>query len=206
LQCFGVFDAIIIWSVKELTDSSHTEGQDGHPTRRDMLHVATGAIAAGGAAMVAWPLINQMNPAADTLALASIEFDLATVAEGSQTKVMWRGAPLFIRHRTAAEIAQAKKDDAANLRDKQVDADRTKQSNGQAGKPQYLVMKASCTHLGCIPVGVDEAGYLGAFGGWFCPCHGSHYDTSGRIRQGPAPRNLEIPPYVYLSDTAVKIG
>ncbi len=190
----------------ELSDSSHTKGHEGQPTRRDMLHVATGAIAVGGAAMVAWPLINQMNPAADTLALASIEFDLATVAEGSQAKVMWRGAPLFIRHRTADEIARAKKDDAVTMRDQQTDADRIKTSDGKPGNPAYLIMKAACTHLGCIPVGVTEAGYLGEYGGWFCPCHGSQYDTSGRIRQGPAPKNLEIPPFVYLSDTKVKIG
>lgn len=191
----------------ELSDSSHTKGHEGQPTRRDMLHVATGAIAAGGAAMVAWPLINQMNPAADTMALASIEFDLSTVAEGSQAKVMWRGAPLFIRHRTAEEIARAKKDDSApDLRDKQTDEQRTMQSDGKAGKAQYLIMQAACTHLGCIPVGVTESGYLGDYGGWFCPCHGSQYDTSGRIRKGPAPLNLIIPPYVYLSDTLVKIG
>lgn len=190
----------------ELSDSSHAIGHEGHPTRRDMLHVATGAIAAGGAAMVAWPLINQMNPAADTLAMSSIEFDVSTVAEGSQVKIMYRGSPLFIRHRTAAEIAQAKKDDSVKLRDQQADADRLKQADGTPGKEQYLIMEASCTHAGCIPVGVSENGYLGNFGGWFCPCHGSHYDTSGRIRQGPAPKNLIVPPFVYTTDTVVKIG
>lgn len=189
-----------------MSSSSETTVHEGHPTRRDMLHVATGAIAAGGAVMVAWPLVHQMNPAADTLAMSSIEFDLASVPEGSQVKVMYRGAPLFIRHRTAAEIAQAKKDDAATLRDKQADADRVKQADGKPGKEEFLIMEASCTHAGCIPVGVTEAGYLGNFGGWFCPCHGSHYDTAGRIRQGPAPKNLVVPPYVYLSDTVVKIG
>ena len=169
------------------------------PNRRDMLHLATGATAAGGVAMFAWPMIHQMNPAADTQALASIEFDLATVAEGSESKVTWRGKTLFIRHRTADQIAQARADDSANLKDMETDSDR-------AQKPEYLIMEAACTHLGCIPVGVDEAGYQGNFGGWFCPCHGSHYDTSGRIRQGPAPSNLVIPPYEYLSDTVVKIG
>jgi ubiquinol-cytochrome c reductase iron-sulfur subunit len=178
----------------------------GEPTRRDFIHVGTGAVAAGGAAMFAWPLINQMNPAADTRALASIEFDVAKVAEGSQTKVMWRGKPLFIRHRTAAEIAQAKKDDTAVLPDPQKDADRIMQSTKQAGKEAYLIMEANCTHLGCIPVGIDESGYIGEFGGWFCPCHGSHYDTAGRIRKGPAPKNLVVPPYVYVGDTVVKIG
>lgn len=171
-----------------------------NPSRRDMLYLATGAAAAGGAAMFAWPLVDQMNPAADTSALASIEQDLSTVAEGSQLKVTWRGKPLFIRHRTAAEIEQAKKDDSApGLRDPQTDAER-------AQKAPYLIMLAACTHLGCIPVGIDENGYEGNFGGWFCPCHGSHYDTSGRIRQGPAPKNLEVPEYAYTSDTVVKIG
>jgi ubiquinol-cytochrome c reductase iron-sulfur subunit len=189
---------------------SSTKDEDpnpsGEPTRRDFIHVGTGAVAAGGAAMFAWPLINQMNPAADTRAMASIEFDVAKVAEGSQTKIMWRGKPLFVRHRTAAEIAQAKKDDAATLKDPQKDADRVLQSNKQAGKEEYLIMEANCTHLGCIPVGVDESGYIGEFGGWFCPCHGSHYDTAGRIRKGPAPKNLNVPPYVYTGGTVVKIG
>ena len=119
---------------------------------------------------------------------------------------MWRGSPVFIRHRTAAEIEQANKDDTATLRDPEANANRTKQADGSDGKAQYLIMEASCTHAGCIPVGVGENGYLGAFGGWFCPCHGSHYDTAGRIRQGPAPLNLIVPKYVYLSDTVVKIG
>jgi ubiquinol-cytochrome c reductase iron-sulfur subunit len=197
---------------KTVSDTTHSPighadaGHNTEPTRRDMIHVATGAAAVGGVAMFAWPLIHQMNPAADTMALASIEFDLSTVAEGSQVKVTWRGKPLIVRHRTAAEIAQAKKDDAAALKDLQTDDQRVLQSNNQPGKAQYLIMEASCTHLGCIPVGVDEPGYAGNFGGWFCPCHGSHYDTAGRIRQGPAPKNLYIPPYTYASDTVVKIG
>jgi ubiquinol-cytochrome c reductase iron-sulfur subunit len=187
--------------------ATQTKAADGaEPTRRDMLYIATGAMAAGGVAAFAWPLIDQMNPAADTAALASIEFDVSTVAEGSQVKVMWRGRPLIVRHRTAAEIAQAKTDDSASLKDPQTDAERVVQSNGTAGKEQFLIMEANCTHLGCIPVGIDEAGYEGDYGGWFCPCHGSHYDTAGRIRQGPAPKNLFIPPYVYASDTVVKIG
>lgn len=195
-----------------MSDTTHSPtghadaGHSTEPTRRDMIHVATGAAAVGGAAMFAWPLIHQMNPAADTMALASIEFDLSTVAEGSQVKVTWRGKPLIVRHRTAAEIAQAKKDDTAGLKDLQTDDQRVMQSNNQPGKAQYLIMEASCTHLGCIPVGLDEPGYAGNFGGWFCPCHGSHYDTAGRIRQGPAPKNLYLPPYVYVSDTVVKIG
>ena len=148
-----------------------------------------------------------MNPSADTLALSSIEFDLTAVPEGSQAKILWRGQPMFIRHRTAAEIAQAKKDDkATDLKDPETDAKRITQSNGKVGKEEYLIMLAACTHLGCIPVGVNESGYLGEYGGWFCPCHGSQYDTAGRIRKGPAPKNLVIPPYLYTSDTIVKIG
>lgn len=189
-----------------MSDKSHNDGHENGPTRRDMLHVATGSLALGGAAMVAWPLIHQMNPAADTLAMATIEFDVSTVPEGSQVKVMWRGKPLFVRHRTANEIAVAKKDDAATMRDPQTDADRLKQADGKAGNDKYLIMEASCTHLGCIPVGIAEDGYKGNFGGWFCPCHGSHYDTSGRIRQGPAPTNLAVPGYLYTSNTIVKIG
>jgi ubiquinol-cytochrome c reductase iron-sulfur subunit len=190
-----------------VSNTTHSqETQAGEPTRRDMIHVASGAAAVGGVAMLAWPLVHQMNPAADTMALASIEFDVATVAEGSQVKVTWRGKPVIVRHRTAAEIAQARKDDAANLKDPQTDAQRVAQANSQPGKDQFLIMEANCTHLGCIPVGIDEPGYAGNFGGWFCPCHGSHYDTAGRIRQGPAPKNLYIPPYTYVSDTVVKIG
>jgi ubiquinol-cytochrome c reductase iron-sulfur subunit len=195
--------------VSDTTHEQHGHGTSegaGEPTRRDMIHVASGAAAVGGVAMLAWPLIHQMNPAADTMALASIEQDLSGVAEGSQIKVMWRGKPLIIRHRTAAEIAQAKKDDTAALKDPQADAERILQADNQPGKEQFLIMEANCTHLGCIPVGLDEPGYEGNFGGWFCPCHGSHYDTAGRIRQGPAPKNLFVPPYTYVSDTVVKIG
>ena len=154
------------------------------------------AVAAGGAAAIAWPFIDQMNPSADTLALASIEFDLSKVAAGQQVTVKWRGKPLFVRNRTAAEIASAVKDDNAALKDPQTDAERVK-----PGKAQWLVLIGSCTHLGCVPTFGG-----GDYGGWFCPCHGSHYDTSGRIRKGPAPLNLAVPEYAFLSDTKVKIG
>jgi ubiquinol-cytochrome c reductase iron-sulfur subunit len=189
--------------VADTTANAHG-GEEG--TRRDFIHIAAGAAAAGGAAMLAWPLIHQMNPSSDVLALASTEQDVSLVAEGSQMTVMWRGRPVFIRHRTAAEIAQARKDDAASLPDPQTDAERLAQSDGQPGKENYLVVEGNCTHLGCVPLGVDQAGYAGEYGGWFCPCHGSHYDTSARIRKGPAPKNLIVPPYVYTSDTVVKIG
>lgn len=166
------------------------------PNRRDFIYIAAGAGAAGAVAMAAIPLIGQMNPAADTLALASIEYDLGKVAEGQQVVVKWRGKPLFVRYRTAKEIAEAKAVDVKTLRDPQTDAERVK-----AGKEQYLILVGVCTHLGCVP----NFG-LGEYGGWFCPCHGSVYDTSGRIRQGPAPKNLEVPEYSFLSDTKIKVG
>lgn len=142
------------------------------------------------------PLIGQMNPAADTLALASIEYDLSKVTEGMQAVVKWRGKPLFVRHRTAAEIKAAQTADIKSMKDPQPDAERVKE-----GREQYLVVIGVCTHLGCVP---NFGG--GEFNGWFCPCHGSDYDTSGRIRSGPAPLNLEVPQYEFLSDTKIKVG
>lgn len=168
-------------------------------TRRDFLYVATTAVGAVGAACVAWPFIDQMNPAADTLALASIEFDVSTVAEGQSVTLTWRGKPVFVRHRTPAEIEEAREVPLDDLRDPQTDAER-------AEKPEYLVMVGVCTHLGCVPLGQSVSDPKGDFGGWFCPCHGSHYDTSGRIRRGPAPLNLAVPEYQYISDTVVRIG
>jgi ubiquinol-cytochrome c reductase iron-sulfur subunit len=173
----------------------HASGQD--PNRRDFIHIAAGAAAVGAVGALAWPFIDQMNPSGDTLALASIEFDLTKVAPGQQVTVKWRGKPLFVRNRTPAEITKAIADDnASNLIDPQKDEERHK-----PGKAQWLVLVGTCTHLGCVPTFGG-----GDYGGWFCPCHGSHYDTSGRIRKGPAPRNLEVPTYAFLSDTKVKIG
>ena len=143
-----------------------------------------------------WPLVDTMNPAADTLAMASIEVDISKVAEGQQIVVKWRGKPLFVRYRTAKEIAEAKQADKASMKDPSPDEARTK-----PGHEKYLIVVGSCTHLGCVPTfGTGE------FGGWFCPCHGSVYDTSGRIRSGPAPKNLEVPEYSFLSDSRVKVG
>ncbi len=169
---------------------------EGDPNRRDFIHIATGVAAAGIVGGLAWPFIDQMNPAGDTLALASIEFDLGKVVEGQQVVVKWRGKPLFIRYRTAKEIQEAIKGDTADLRDPATDESRHK-----AGKAQYLVLVGTCTHLGCVPTFGG-----GDYGGWFCPCHGSVYDTSGRIRKGPAPKNLEVPDYSFLSDSKVKVG
>ncbi|MEK9725111.1 MAG: ubiquinol-cytochrome c reductase iron-sulfur subunit [Rhodospirillaceae bacterium] len=168
-------------------------------TRRDFLFTTTAAVGAVGAAAAAWPFIHQMNPAADTLALASTEVNLAPIAEGQSITVVWRGKPVFIRHRTAAEIAAAQEGDKASLPDPQGDAARVQ-------KPEWLILVGVCTHLGCIPLGNKAGESKGEFGGWFCPCHGSHYDTSGRIRKGPAPQNLPVPSYEFLTDTSVKIG
>ena len=176
-----------------MASSASSTGPAGG-TRRDFLYVATGTMGAVGAALAAWPLVNSMNPAADVRALSTTEVDLAPVAEGQAITVKWRGKPVFVRHRTEAEIAKAREDDTASLPDPQKDADRVK-------KPEWLVMMGVCTHLGCVPLGQK-----GDFGGWFCPCHGSHYDTSGRIRKGPAPANLPVPDYVFLNDTRIRIG
>jgi ubiquinol-cytochrome c reductase iron-sulfur subunit len=169
--------------------------------RRDFIYVATGAFAAVGAGAVVWPMINQMNPSADVLALAAIDVDLSAVAEGQAIKVSWRGKPVFARHLTPAEIAAANKVDPASLRDPQTLADRTK-----PGNEKWLITLGVCTHLGCVPLGAAEGESRGDFGGYFCPCHGSHYDTAARVRKGPAPRNLEVPAYVFKSPTSVTIG
>lgn len=178
------------------------------PTRRDFLYIATGAVGAVGAAALVWPFIDQMNPDASALALASIEVDVSAVAEGQSITVKWRGKPVFIRHRTPAEIEEAKSVPVANLPDRNArnanlpaDAEATDVNRAAEGKEPWLVMVGICTHLGCVPLGQQ-----GDFGGWFCPCHGSHYDTAGRIRKGPAPLNLEVPTYTFTSDTVVRIG
>jgi ubiquinol-cytochrome c reductase iron-sulfur subunit len=168
-------------------------------SRRDFIVVASYAMGAVGAGAFAWPLIDQMNPAADTLALASIEVDVSKIAEGQSITLKWRGKPVFIRHRTAAEIAEAEKVISADLRDPEEDTARVQ-------KPEYLVVLGVCTHLGCVPLGQKVGEVRGEYDGWFCPCHGSHYDSSGRIRKGPAPTNLEVPPYSFLSDAVIRIG
>jgi ubiquinol-cytochrome c reductase iron-sulfur subunit len=165
-----------------------------NPSRRDFLFLATGAVAAVSVASVVWPLIDQMNPDASTLALASIEVDTGAIAEGQIVTVKWRGGPVFIRHRTQKEIDDAANTPLSELKDPQTDAERVK-------KPEWLIVVGVCTHLGCVPLGHE-----GPYEGWKCPCHGSIYDTSGRIRQGPAPLNLAVPEYAFLSDTKVKIG
>jgi ubiquinol-cytochrome c reductase iron-sulfur subunit len=169
--------------------------------RRDFINIATVSFAGVGAGVIAIPLVNQMNPSADVLAEATLELDLAAVQPGQAIKAVFRKQPLFVRHLTAEEIAAANKVSAATLRDPQSLADRTK-----TGKAQWLITKGVCTHLGCVPLGAAEGENKGEFGGYFCPCHGSHYDTAGRIRKGPAPKNLEVPDYAFRSDTKVEVG
>ncbi|MBM3559489.1 MAG: ubiquinol-cytochrome c reductase iron-sulfur subunit [Alphaproteobacteria bacterium] len=182
--------------------ASAGHGGAGHDeNRRDFIFLVAGGMGAIGAATAIWPFILSMSPSADVLALASTEVDISGVAEGQSITVKWRGKPVFIRHRTAAEIAAAEAVPAAGLRDPQSDAVRV-----LADKKQWLVVVGVCTHLGCVPLGQKTTEKKGEFGGWFCPCHGSHYDTSGRIRKGPAPKNLPVPEYTFLDDTHLRIG
>lgn len=181
----------------------------GDQSRRDFLYVATGMAGAVGTAAAVWPFIDQMRPDASTLALASIEVDVSSIEPGMSVTVKWRGKPVFIRNRTEAEIEEARAVELAELKDPVArnanvagDAEATDlaRSAGE-GKENWIIMVGSCTHLGCVPLG-----QAGDFGGWFCPCHGSHYDTAGRIRKGPAPENLAVPTYEFTSDTVVRIG
>jgi ubiquinol-cytochrome c reductase iron-sulfur subunit len=172
---------------------------DDSQTRRDFLTLATATVGAAGAGLAVWPLIDSMNPAADTLALASIEIDIKPIQLGQRVTVKWRGKPVFIDHRTPEQIKKAQADDGANLPHPEADKDRVK-------KAEWLVMVGVCTHLGCVPLGQKAGQPRGEYGGWFCPCHGSHYDFSGRIRKGPAPTNLEVPEYKFLTETTLRIG
>lgn len=168
-------------------------------TRRDFLDLVAWSTVAVGAGSLVWPLIDSMNPSADVLALSSTEVDFAQVPEGMGITVTWRGKPVFIRHRTAQEIQEAEAVDISELRDPQADQARVQQA-------PWLIVVGVCTHLGCVPIGNKTTEARGDYGGWFCPCHGSHYDTSGRIRRGPAPLNLAVPEYTFTSDTMVRIG
>jgi len=170
-------------------------------SRRDLLSLiaASTAVVAGGA--IAWPLISSLNPAGDVLALAQVEVDLAPIPVGEGIVILWRGRPAFIRHRTETEIRLARDADMADLRDPQTDAERVK-----PGHEAWLVVSGVCTHLGCVPGGSKASDARGEFSGWFCACHGSQYDTSGRIRKGPAPANLPVLPYKFLADSKVRIG
>ena len=179
--------------------ATKTKTSEDGETRRDFLQLTATAFGVVGAGAVAWPLVNSLNPAKDTLALSTTEVDVSPIQEGQAITVMWRGKPVFIRKRTAEEIEVARNVDISALIDKETDEDRVQ-------KPEWLVLVGICTHLGCVPVGQKPTDVKGDYNGWFCPCHGSHYDTSGRIRKGPAPKNLGVPPYEFTSDTVIKIG
>jgi ubiquinol-cytochrome c reductase iron-sulfur subunit len=178
------------------------------PTRRDFLYIATGGVAAVGTVLTVWPLIDQMNPDQAALALAQIEVDISALSAGMSMTVKWRGKPVVVRQRTDKEIEEAKAVTVSDLRDQfarnenlPASAPATDANRSAPGKEDYLVMIEICTHLGCVPLGQQ-----GQFGGWFCPCHGSQYDTAGRIRLGPAPENMAIPKYDFLTDTQIRIG
>lgn len=174
----------------------------GHkPTRRDFLVLTASAVSAVGAAYFTWPFLDSMNPAADVLAQSTIDVDLSPIPEGQAITVVWRGKPIFIRHRTAEEIRVAEQTPLSELIDPETDQARVKK-----GHPQWLIVVGICTHLGCVPTGNKPTQNRGKYGGWYCPCHGSLFDTSGRVRRGPAPLNLSVPPYVFLTDTHIRIG
>ena len=186
---------------------------EGDVTRRDFIYLASTAFAAIGAAAALWPAIDQMNPDSNALSTATLEVDLSPIAVGQAVTLLWRGKPIFIRHRTPAEIEKAQAAPLSDLKDPlaralgapdglpAADANRTK-----PGKENWFVAIGICTHLGCVPKGQSPSDPRGPYGGWFCVCHGSVYDTAGRIRQGPAPRNLDIPPYQFIADSKIRIG
>lgn len=167
--------------------------------RRDFLYIATGTMSAAAGAAMVWPLVHSMNPSADVLSLSSVEVDISPLLPGQRVTVKWRGQPVFIERRTEKTVAALSGDMPFDLKDPEPDKDRTI-------VPEYLVVIGVCTHLGCVPLGQDSASDRGNWGGWFCPCHGSHYDKSGRIRKGPAPRNLDVPPYKFVKPSVIQIG
>lgn len=180
--------------LSNLNDNHQADAQ-----RRDFLYVATASMAGVGAALSSWPFIASMRPSSDVLAEATVDIDIGQIETGQRVTFSWRGNPVFVDHRTARQIQMAKSDDTAELIDPEPDAERVQ-------REEWLVVIGVCTHLGCVPLGQGDGDPLGEWGGWFCPCHGSHYDTSGRIRKGPAPKNLEVPPYTFLEDGKIRVG
>jgi len=168
-------------------------------TRRDFLYIATGTVAVTGGALAAWPFLDSLNPAADIRAISKVEIDIESIEVGQRITAVWRGKPVFISHRSPDQIKRAQADDSAALSDPQLDSERVQHD-------EWLIVIGICTHLGCIPLGQRPNDPKGDYGGWFCPCHGSHFDTSGRIRKGPAPRNLELPDYAFTDKATVLIG
>ena len=196
LLCY--FIATRVW-IKVDEKNKQLEPDKDSNNRRDFLYLSSITIGGVGVAVFMWPFLKSMNPAEDTLALGSTEVDLSNISIGQSITVKWRGRPVFIRRRTQEEIVEANSVDVASLRDPMEDKDRVQQE-------EWLVLEGVCTHLGCVPLGQKMTDTKGEYNGWFCPCHGSHYDTSGRVRKGPAPDNLPVPPYKFISDTKIIIG
>ena len=192
--CYLVATKVWIQVDKEKKDSDNVP-----KNRRDFLYISSMSIGGLGVATFMWPFIKSMNPAEDTLALGSTEVDLSQIDIGQSITVKWRGKPVFIKRRTEEEILEAKNVDLNSLRDPAADEDRVQ-------NPEWLVLEGVCTHLGCVPLGQKMSDIKGEYKGWFCPCHGSHYDLSGRIRKGPAPKNMEIPKYEFVDANTIKIG
>jgi ubiquinol-cytochrome c reductase iron-sulfur subunit len=195
---FCYFIATRVW-IKVDEKNKQLEPDKDSNNRRDFLYLSSITIGGVGVAVFMWPFLKSMNPAEDTLALGSTEVDLSNISIGQSITVKWRGRPVFIRRRTQEEIVEANSVDVASLRDPMEDKDRVQQE-------EWLVLEGVCTHLGCVPLGQKMTDTKGEYNGWFCPCHGSHYDTSGRVRKGPAPDNLPVPPYKFISDTKIIIG
>ena len=188
-------------TLEQSAEGSQTAPSGDGVRRRDFINVAAVSFVGVGAVAAVLPLISQMSPSADVLALASTEVDISKIAPGQAIKTVWRKQPVFVRNLTPQEIQAANRVPLGDLRDPQSLAERTK-----PGKQNWLITLGVCTHLGCVPLGTGEGENRGEYGGYFCPCHGSHYDTAARIRKGPAPRNLEVPEYEFTTDTAVRIG
>ena len=195
---FCYFVATRVW-IKVDEQNRKISPETKKESRRDFLHLTTISIGGIGTAVFMWPFLKSMNPAEDTLALGSTEVDLTNINVGQAKTVKWRGKPVFIRRRTSEEILEANDVDLKSLRHPENDKNRVQ-------KEEWLVLIGICTHLGCVPLGQKMSDSKGEYNGWFCPCHGSHYDSSGRIRKGPAPENLAVPPYTFINDTTIKIG
>ncbi len=195
---FCYFIATRVW-IKVDKENKQLSTEKNIDSRRDFLYLSSISIGGLGVATFIWPFLRSMNPAEDTLALGSTEVDLSDISIGQSITVKWRGKPVFIRRRTQEEISEANSVDLAMLRDPMSDKDRVQ-------KDEWLVLEGVCTHLGCVPLGQKMTDTKGEYNGWFCPCHGSHYDSSGRIRKGPAPDNLAVPPYKFIGDSTIKIG
>jgi len=200
---FCYFVATRIWIKVDEQNKDIEDNQElkpsGKANRRDFLYISSITVGGLGAASFIWPFLKSMNPAQDTLALGSTEVDISNIEVGQSVTVKWRGKPVFIRRRTISEIQEAREVNIESLRDPAQDSERVKQD-------EWLVLVGVCTHLGCVPLGQKMADTKGEYNGWFCPCHGSHYDTAGRIRKGPAPTNLPVPPYSFINDNTIKIG